>query len=110
MSRRVFETPEELEIAIDNYFKNELIYAITGLALFLGFESRQSFYDYEKMDGYSYAIKRARTRIELSYEIDLRKQSNSGAIFALKNMGWTDKQEVEQTVITPKAPVIEVEQ
>jgi len=69
---------------------------ITGLALYLGFESRQSMYDYEKKDAFSYTIKRARLEIENSYEQDIRNPdlTPTGAIFALKNFGWSDKQEV----------------
>jgi len=68
---------------------------ITGLALYLGFESRQSFYDYEKRERFSYTIKRARTFIERVYEQLLQIGNPAGAIFALKNFGWTDKNEYE---------------
>lgn len=67
---------------------------ITGLCLFLGFESRQSFYDYEKRPGFSYAVKRAKLRIEAEYEKSMQTARNPTAhIFALKNLGWSDKQE-----------------
>jgi|26BtaG_2_1085354.scaffolds.fasta_scaffold00979_20 hypothetical protein len=64
---------------------------ITGLALYLGFCSRQSFYDLEKRKEFSYAIKRARSFIECEYEEQLQTNNVAGAIFALKNMGWVDK-------------------
>lgn len=67
---------------------------ITGLAHFLGFESRQSFYDYEEKETFSYTIKRARLLIESNYEQALFNKNAAGPIFALKNLGWTDKQEV----------------
>lgn len=70
---------------------------ITGLALFLGFESRQSIYDYEKNGDFSYTIKRARLHIENSYEQALLSKNCVGAIFALKNFGWSDKQEIVNT-------------
>lgn len=70
---------------------------ISGLALFLGFESRQSFYDYEKNEEFSYTIKKARLRIESAYEQELLSRNATGAIFALKNFGWRDKQELEHT-------------
>lgn len=90
-----------MEEAIEKYFDTEPILTITGLALVLGFESRQSLYDYEKMDGYSYIIKKARLRVENGYEKSLHKQTNSGAIFALKNMGWSDRVEekVESNIV-----------
>lgn len=71
--------------------------SITGLALFLGFESRQSVYDYEKRGEFSYSIKRARLRVEASYEQYLLTQSATGAIFALKNFGWVDNKAVDLT-------------
>lgn len=69
---------------------------ITGLALHLGFASRQSFYDYEERGEYSYIIKNARLRVEKGYELRLHGNNPTGSIFALKNMGWSDKQEIEQ--------------
>ncbi len=96
---RIYDSPEELQQIVDQYFedtKQEDV-TITGLALHLGFESRQSFYDYEKNDAFSYIIKRARLRVELAYEWRLNSNSCTGAIFALKNMGWKDKTEVEQS-------------
>lgn len=113
---RHYETEEELQEAVEGYFvhikglKVSSVDAngnisekwerepepatITGMALFLGFESRQSVYDYEKTGQFSYAIKRAMTRIECEYEKKLSTNSPTGPIFALKNMGWTDRQEL----------------
>lgn len=70
---------------------------ISGLAYYLGFASRQSFYDYEKKEGFSYTIKRARLFIEVEYEEQLQHGNTTGAIFALKNMGWKDKTETDNT-------------
>jgi len=71
---------------------------ICGLCFFIGFESRQSFYDYEKRDGFSYTVKRARLFIEKHYEEILQATGSSAAIFALKNFGWKDQQIIDQTV------------
>lgn len=68
---------------------------VTGLVLFLGFAHRQSLEDYEKRVEFSDIIKRARTRVEHEYEKRLHGDKNTGAIFALKNMGWVDKQVAE---------------
>lgn len=97
----MIETPEEMEERVDAYFdfvkaKKEPA-TITGLALYLGFASRQSFYDYEQKPEFSYTIKRARSRIEEGYEKALHSRNPIGAIFALKNFGWTDKTEVTAT-------------
>lgn len=108
-----FESPEDMQKAIEEYFTNPPIktvnskdgtieipfISITGLCLELGFCSRQSFYDYEKRPNFSYIIKRARTLIENEYELMLKGGNTTGAIFALKQFGWTDKHEVENTNI-----------
>ncbi len=113
----VFKGTEELQELVDLYFQ-ELEYQddkgntftkpalISGIALRLGFCSRQSFYDYEKKEEFSYTIKKARLRVEVSYENHLFGKSSTGAIFALKNMGWTDKQEISSTVEVTGRPFI----
>ena len=64
------------------------------MALYLGFESRQSISDYAtRNEEFSYIIKRAKLCVENSYELS----GTAFDIFALKNMGWTDKQENEHT-------------
>jgi hypothetical protein len=112
----IFSTPEELIDKIESYFSDGVkkrsviigkepnkqtieieVPTITGLAFYLGFESRQSFYDYEQKSEFSYIIKRARLYIETEYEECLQYGNVTGSIFALKNMGWTDKQEVEHS-------------
>ncbi len=80
-----FASPEELQRKIDEFIEScssKIIkddegedqvdlgkpITISGLAYYLGFESRQSFYDYEKREEFSYTVKRARLFIESSYE------------------------------------------
>lgn len=110
-----YHSPEELQQAIDDYFKNGIrkktvqtgpgktieieVPTITGLAYHLGFQSRQSFYDYEKRPLFSYTIKRARLFIEKHYEEMLQAGNPTGAIFALKNFDWKDKQDVQATTV-----------
>jgi hypothetical protein len=104
-----YKTPEELQSKIDLYFKNgyrkkKIVVAgveitvpaitITDLVLFLGFCDRQSFYDYEKREGFSCTIKKARSFIEREYEELLRHGNCTGAIFALKNFGWKDESSI----------------
>lgn len=81
---------------------------ITGLCLFLGFESRQSFYDYEDKEEFSYIVKRARLVIENIYEERLGDSSCTGAIFALKNMDWHDKSETQHSGEIQTTPQIVV--
>lgn len=107
-----YETPEELANAIQAVFDMPgFDFTITGLAYELGFCSRQSFYDYEERDGFSYIIKRARLAVEKAYEAKLSGQSVTGAIFALKNMGWKDKSEIDNNLNIPqlKPVIIQVE-
>lgn len=70
---------------------------VTGLALYLGFSTRQSMYDYKEKEKFTYTIKRACVAIENHYEQGLNNPASSGFIFALKNMGWSDKQEIDHT-------------
>ena len=90
---RVYDDAESMQKDIDGYFETETKLTVTGLALALGFESRQSLYDYEENNDFSYIVKKARLRIENGYEKRLHEQACTGAIFALKNMGWKDKTE-----------------
>ena len=113
---RLYETPEQMQKEIDKYFESGIkiktiivgsgsnkqaikipVPTITGLVLSLGFCSRNSFYDYEKKPGFEYTVKRARTFIEKEYEEQLQQGNVTGAIFALKNMGWKDKTELDVT-------------
>lgn len=97
----IWTDPEKFAVAVDEYFAaaeiSESNPTWTGLALHLGFESRQSLQDYKEKDGFSYPIKKALAKIEENYEQGLFSRNPAGAIFALKNFGWKDKQEVEQS-------------
>jgi len=113
-----FETPEELQEAVDAYFDSPPtrtisanggtvdipIVTMSGLANHLGFADRQSLYDYEKRKEFSCIIKRARLRVEMEYEGNLHFPGCTGSIFALKNMGWQDKQDLNHTYpqLTPE--------
>ena len=90
-----FATPEDLEKKCNEYLvycvENEEKPTITGMTLFVGFCSRASWDDYDKRQDFSYIVKRAKMTIENSYEVS----GGTFDIFALKNMGWKDKSEVE---------------
>lgn len=70
---------------------------LCGLCLALGISGRASLLNYEKRPEYSEVVKRAKLRIEAEYEARLHGPNATGAIFGLKNFGWTDKQELEHT-------------
>lgn len=93
---RKFASPKDLEKLLNEYFEgreyNEI--TLTGLCLFLDI-NKDTFYEYAKKDGFKHILDMARLRIENSYEIALRKDGGSENIFALKNFGWREKQEIE---------------
>lgn len=92
---RIWDKPEEMEAAIDIYFSKFQPPTITGLALFLGYSCRQSFYDAAKLDGFNDTIKRARARCEEYAENELFNNPRpTGAIFWLKNAGWSDRKDI----------------
>ena len=92
----MFEKAEDMQKAVDDYLTTNTIPTISGLAFYLGFESRQSFYDYEQREEFSYTIKRCRLFMEAHYEARLQGNNPAGSIFWLKNAGWSDKQEIDQ--------------
>lgn len=91
-----FKSVEAIQPLIDKYFEDtpDERLTITGLALALD-TSRETLMDYEGRDEFSDTIKKAKNRIQESYEVSLRKRGNAGDIFALKNFGWKDKQETD---------------
>lgn len=95
------KTPEEFETLADEYFRRceerERRPTVNGLALALGFSSRQSLLNYEERDGFLDAVKRVRTRLEDEWEQGLSGGNAAGTIFWLKNQGWTDRTETELT-------------
>jgi hypothetical protein len=90
------ETPEQMEKILNEYFSTteENKITITGICLALDLD-KKNFYEYGKRKGYEDIVKRARMIVENSYEISLRENGRTGDIFALKNFGWVDKQEIE---------------
>jgi hypothetical protein len=97
----IFTSPEEIQIKINEYFelcKTEKEFPNTAsLAHYLGFATRQSLYDLQEKEDFSYTIKRAILRIEGRTVDKAISTSSSGAIFVLKNMGWHDKTEQEHS-------------
>lgn len=101
-----FKSAEELQEKIDAYFADMATprYAgdnvwfepitITGLALALG-TTRELLCNYEERDEFHDTIKQAKLRCENYAEKHLfNGKSPTGAIFALKNYGWRDNQDV----------------
>ncbi|MBB3057246.1 terminase small subunit [Mucilaginibacter gotjawali] len=66
---------------------------LSGLALYLGFNSLAAFEDYEQKGEFAPALQRARLRLQAIYERRLLQQSPTGAMFALKSFGWDERSE-----------------
>ena len=98
---RKYETPADFDAAVKMYVskcssdKDPITW--TGMALALGFTSREAIDEYAHYEGFSDSVKRAKLIVQNAYEIRLFGQTPTGAIFALKNFGWSDKREVEHS-------------
>ena len=99
-----FKSARELEKKGLVYFreckKRKEQITITGLALALG-TNRQTLCNYEENEGhpeYVDAIKKLKATVEHAYELSMWKANNPAAgVFALKNMGWTDRTDLDIT-------------
>lgn len=119
-----YKNKEEIEERIEQYFKDceghvltdeegNTIYnkygypviidrkplTITGLALALGFASRQALLNYQGKQEFNDTITRAKSRVEQYAEERLfDKDGSSGAQFSLRNnfKGWNEEQKENQ--------------
>lgn len=135
---RKWSSPKKMEEAIEEYFescegmpvydsdgellvfKGSIIYkdrkppTVSGLAYYLGFQSTQSLFDYQKEEKFSAIITRAKLRIESYLEERLMdRDGQRGAEFNLRcNYGWNDKKEMnnyddKETGVIMMVPIIE---
>jgi len=91
-----WKNPQEILDLAEIYFKNTELkkQSITGLALALH-TNRETLNEYgKKPDGFGDAVKEIKARIEFAYEQRGLERGNAFDIFALKNLGWTDRQEI----------------
>jgi hypothetical protein len=101
------EDPEKFKAELVNYFdhviEKDLPMTISGMVLFMGFSSRQSFYDYKKKPKMKDICEKAHEIIVNHYEQKINTdQYPTGAIFALKNLGWKAEEESSQNITTQK--------
>lgn len=122
-----YKSPEEMQTVIDNYFKecegriftdedgnavtdkygNPIIIGakpptVTGLALALGFTSRQALLNYQAKKQFVDTVMRAKSRIEEYTEGRLFDRDGAkGAIFSLSHnfKGWKDKDDENDDVL-----------
>lgn len=97
-----FETPEQLQKLIDDYFldckKNKLPLTYAGLAVAIGID-RRSLYNYSKDEEFFLTIKKARDKVEQYVEEQIFIRGSAGVIFYAKNYGYTDRQDVNITPV-----------
>ena len=113
-----YTNSDEMQVLIDKYFKEckdhkttvfdksgkpyevniPIIPTIAGCAYAVGMD-RQTFYNYAKKDEFVDTIKKARDFIISQWESKLiNTNANAGGIiFAGKNYGYSDKQEIEHS-------------
>ena len=98
MSKPAFETPKQLETAIQTY--REKITAsgdpptIGALASHLGID-RRTLYEYRHKDRFAPMLKEVVNWIIGELEtLAIKSKTPAGVIFILKNYGYTDRQEV----------------
>lgn len=118
-----YKTVDELQAAIDEYFKacegrplldeegQPILYkghpiildarppTVTGLALALGFKSRQALLNYQGRKQFNDAVARAKARCEEYAEGRLYDRDGThGAQFSLRcNFGWNDRVDQPET-------------
>lgn len=119
-----YESVEQMQAKIDEYFescrgepffdedgrplitdKGYIVYrvepkppTVTGLALALGFASRQALLNYQAKAEFNDTVTRAKSRVEEYAESRLfDKEGSNGAKFSLANNfeGWREKQDVK---------------
>lgn len=99
--RVIIKTPEEFDRRVDEWVAecraSGTPLTWTGAALALGFKSRQSLWYYGKQPDFADSVKYVKLLVEHVYELRLHGNSPTGAIFGLKQCGWSDKTEVEHS-------------
>jgi len=92
---RLIASPDEMLERGYAYFDqckaNESPILITALALALGLSGREAFAEYGRRPEFSDAVKELKSVCESYAESRIYSNNAAGAIFALKNYGWTDQ-------------------
>lgn len=94
-----FGTPEQVAAVVSQYFDStpENEWTVTGLARRIGLDLDGLKLYAQGRGGrgeFSSVVKEAYCKVVESYEKDLRSNKPVGSIFALKNFGWSDRQDV----------------
>jgi len=92
-----YDTPEELQEAVDRYFDENKIHTMSGLAVHLGL-TRMSLVNYRRYDEkFNAILEEAKAKVEVYWETQLvTPKIAHGVIFALKNnFGWRDQLDID---------------
>ena len=102
-----YTSPKEMARVGNEYLDQQLAdgkpLTITGLAIALGFCERKALIDYQGKEQFRHVVKALKARVEQWIESRMYTNQVAGAIFVLKNMGWTDKQDIGLS--TPNGPI-----
>ena len=116
---RRWRSAKALQAAVDQYFEecseNGRVPSVAGLALALGFMSRQALARYtdrmheENNDDYVVIITSAKTRIEeANIQLAYNKEASAGARFMLQNgFNYSEKQEIGLNSNTIKVELVD---
>lgn len=110
----LYETPEEILAKFEDYKKHIIEIreppTLSGMRIYLGFNSRQSILNYqERSPEFFDAIKRVWLELGKHYEI-MGQQGKGGnfPIFALKQMGWTDRREIRHENMSKSIGLVKI--
>ena len=116
---RRWRSAKALQAAVDAYFEecseNGRVPSVAGLALALGFMSRQALARYtdrmheENNDDYVVIVTSAKTRIEeANIQLAYNKEASAGARFMLQNgFNYSEKQEIGLNSNTIKVELVD---
>lgn len=92
-------TPAEFEERVFGYFEETPIdnWTFASMYLYVGVSDHQ-WKRMAKKPEFRDAADYARMKMMDRYELKLKTGNPTGAIFGLKNMGWSDKAEIEMAV------------
>lgn len=104
--RDKFSGMDELKDRIDTYFDMcdcvGVSVTYTGLMLALGLSDKSQLSSLRYDSDYGDIVKGAISAVEFFYETKLSEGKPVGAIFALKNFGWSDRMDVALSDVDPQ--------
>ncbi len=88
-------TPSDFDIAVSEYVAHEALnlkpLTMAGALLWLGIYDEGTLEEYAQRPEFDPSVRRLKAIIRREYERRLHTGQSTGASFAMKNMGWTEK-------------------